>query len=77
MTGTSILHDLIFDYTLRNVALGSALLGTLIVLLVSLIPFVAVITGIAAVLGSGAFVYRAFKHRNDVEMPTIPGWQTA
>lgn len=27
MTGTSILHDLIFDYTLRNVALGSALLG--------------------------------------------------
>lgn len=58
-------------------AIGSALLGTLIVLLVSLIPFVAVITGIAAVLGSGAFVYRAFKHRNDVEMPTIPGWQTA
>lgn len=27
MTLPSILHDLIFDYTLRNVALGSALLG--------------------------------------------------
>lgn len=27
MTGAAILQDLIFDYTLRNVALGSALLG--------------------------------------------------
>src|SRR3712207_9428869 len=25
--GASMLHDLIFDYTLRNVALGSAILG--------------------------------------------------
>lgn len=58
-------------------AIGSALLGTLIVLLVSLIPFVAVITGIAAILGSGAFVYRAFKHRNAADLPTIPGWTTA
>jgi len=45
-------------------AIGAAVLGTLILSLLSLIPFVAVITGIAALLGSGAFVYRALAHRN-------------
>lgn len=57
-------------------AIGAAVLGTLILTLVSLIPFVAVITGIAAIIGSGAFVYRAFKHRNQADLPAIPGWQT-
>ncbi len=56
-------------------AIGAALLGTLIVSLVSLIPFVAIITTIAAILGSGAFVYRAFKNRNAAELPAVPGWQ--
>jgi hypothetical protein len=58
-------------------AIGAAILGTLIVALVSLIPFVAIITAIAAILGSGAFVYRAFKNRNAADLPTIPGWQAA
>lgn len=45
-------------------AIGAAVLGTLILSLLSLIPFVAFITGIAALLGSGAFVYRALAHRH-------------
>ena len=36
-----------------------------------------VITSIAAILGSGAFVYRAIKNRNAVEVPSISGWQAA
>lgn len=45
-------------------AIGAAVLGTLILSLISLIPFVAIVTGIAALLGSGAFIYRALAHRN-------------
>lgn len=56
-------------------AIGAAVLGTLIVSLISLIPFVAVVTGIAAIIGSGAFVYRAIANRNSVA-PVIPGWQS-
>jgi hypothetical protein len=47
----------------------------LIVSLISLIPFVAVITGLAAILGSGAFVYRALVNRNALQ--AVPGWQAA
>ena len=54
-------------------AIGAAVLGTLIVSLVSLIPFVAIITTIAAILGSGAFVYRTIKNRNATELPSIAG----
>lgn len=55
-------------------AIGAALLGTLIFSLISLIPFVAFVTSIAALLGSGAFVYRALAHRNTP--PRVdPGWQ--
>lgn len=52
-------------------AIGAALLGTLILSLVSLIPFVGIITSIAAILGSGAFVYRAFNHRNATDLPAV------
>jgi hypothetical protein len=57
-------------------AIGAAVLGTLIVALISLIPFVAIVTSIAAILGSGAFVYRAISKRNDT-LPVVPGWQAA
>lgn len=56
-------------------AIGAAMLGTLIVALISLIPFVAVITGIAGILGSGAFVYRAIMNRN--ASSSVAGWQPA
>ena len=69
--------SLIIKPTDTGRAIGAALLGTLIVALVSLIPFVAVISSIAAILGSGAFVYRAIKNRNAVEVPSISGWQAA
>ncbi len=45
-------------------AIGAAVIGTLIISLLSLIPFVGFIAGIAALLGSGAFIYRALAHRN-------------
>jgi hypothetical protein len=56
-------------------AIGAALLGTLILSLVSLIPFVAFITTVAAILGSGAFVYRAIMNRNATA--SVAGWQAA
>ncbi|MCA9859925.1 MAG: hypothetical protein KC438_09390, partial [Thermomicrobiales bacterium] len=42
-------------------AIGAAVVGTLILSLVSLVPFVGVITALAAILGSGAVVYHAIK----------------
>lgn len=54
--------------------IAAAMLGTFLILLVSLIPFVAIFTGIAAVLGSGAFVYRAFEAAKNPTVPAIPGW---
>jgi hypothetical protein len=70
------LGSLIIKPTDTGRAIGAALLGTLILSLVSLIPFVAVVTTIAAILGSGAFVYRTITNRNAAEVPTVPGWQT-
>jgi hypothetical protein len=69
------LGSFILKPTSTGRAIGAAVLGTLIVALVSLIPFVAVITGIAAILGSGAFVYRAIVNRKALQ--AVPGWQTA
>jgi hypothetical protein len=71
------LGSLIIKPTDTGRAIGAAVLGTLIVALVSLIPFVAIVTGIAAILGSGAFVYRAITNRNATEAPAVPGLQTA
>ncbi len=73
----TFLGSFIVKPTSTGRAIGAAVLGTLLVSLVSLIPFVAIITSIAAILGSGAFVYRTFKHRNDTELTTVPGWQAA
>ena len=70
------LGSLIIKPTNTGRAIGAALLGTLILSLVSLIPFVAIVTGIASILGSGAFVYRAFKHRNATNLPDNSGLQT-
>ncbi len=70
------LGSFIIKPTTTGRAIGAALLGTLILSLVSLLPFVAVITGIAAILGSGAFVYRAITHRNATDLPVNPGLQT-
>jgi hypothetical protein len=71
------LGSLIVKPTDTGRAIGAAVLGTLIVSLISLIPFVAIVTTIAAILGSGAFVYRALTNRNATDLPTIPGWQAA
>ena len=35
------------------------------------------VRSVAAILGSGAFVYRAIKNRNAADLPTISGWQAA
>jgi hypothetical protein len=69
------LGSFILKPTSTGRAIGAAILGTLIVSLISLIPFVAVITGLAAILGSGAFVYRALVNRNALQ--AVPGWQAA
>ncbi len=53
-------------------AIGAALLGTLILSLISLIPFVAVVTTIAAIIGSGAFVYRAIVNRDSPDVAAVP-----
>ena len=71
------LGSLIIKPTDTGRAIGAALLGTLILSLVSLIPFVAIVTSIAAILGSGAFVYRTLSNRNAPDLPTVPGWQAA
>lgn len=42
-------------------AIGAALLGVVILAVISLIPFIAPIVGLAGMLGAGALVYRAFK----------------
>ena len=68
------LGSFILKPTSTGRAIGAAILGTLIVSLISLIPFVAVVTGIAAIIGSGAFVYRALVNRNALQ--AVPGWQT-
>lgn len=41
-------------------AIGAALLGVVILAVISLIPFIAPIVGLAGMLGAGALVYRAF-----------------
>lgn len=69
------LGSLIIKPTDTGRAIGAAVLGTLILSLVSLLPFVAVITSIAAILGSGAFVYRTISNRNSTDLPAVPGWQ--
>lgn len=66
------LGSLIVKPTDTGRAIGAALLGTLILSLVSLIPFVAIITTIAAIVGSGAFVYRAIVNRDAPDMPAVP-----
>jgi hypothetical protein len=68
------LGSFILKPTSTGRAIGAAILGTLIVSLISLIPFVAVVTGIAAIIGSGAFVYRALVNRNALQ--AVPGWQS-
>ncbi len=67
------LGSLIIKPTNTGRAIGAALLGTLILSLVSLIPFVAIVTTIAAILGSGAFVYRAIANRNASELSFAAG----
>ncbi|MEZ4505119.1 MAG: hypothetical protein R2848_04440 [Thermomicrobiales bacterium] len=71
------LGSFIINPTTTGRAVGAALLGTLILSAVSLIPFIAVITTIAAIIGSGAFVYRAIANRNATDLPAVPGWQAA
>lgn len=70
----SWLGSLIIKPTSTGRVIGAAILGTFILSLISLIPFVAFVTGIAAILGSGAFVYRAFESARKPTIPAVPGW---
>ena len=74
LAGTIVVGAWLGSYIIKPTdtgrAIGAAMLGTLILSLISLIPFVAFVTGIAALLGSGAFVYRALAHRNTP--PRVP-----
>ena len=49
-----------------------AILGVIILALVSLIPFVAIITALAGMLGAGALVYRTFRRSQDRAVPAPP-----
>lgn len=70
----SWLGSLIIKPTTTGRVIAAAVLGTFLLSLVSLIPFVAIITSIAAILGSGAFVYRAFEAAKNPTIPAVPGW---
>jgi hypothetical protein len=52
--------------TTRGRAIGSTVLGIVVIGLVSLIPFVAIVVGLAGMLGSGGLVYRAIMRSRDV-----------
>jgi hypothetical protein len=70
----SWLGSYIIKPTSTGRVIGAAVLGTFILALVSLIPFVAIVTFIAAILGAGAFVYRAFESARNPTIPAVPGW---
>ncbi|CAN5679805.1 hypothetical protein BH23CHL4_BH23CHL4_02010 [soil metagenome] len=53
-------------------AIGMTMIGVIILALVSLIPFVAVITGLAGMLGAGALVYRTFNRSRTLTPPNAP-----
>jgi MFS family permease len=53
-------------------AIGMTILGVIILALVSLIPFVAIITALAGMLGAGALVYRTFRRSQDRAVPAPP-----
>jgi hypothetical protein len=53
-------------------AIGMTILGVIILALVSLIPFIAIITALAGMLGAGALVYRTFRRSQDRAVPVAP-----
>jgi cytoskeletal protein CcmA (bactofilin family) len=53
-------------------AIGAAVLGVIILAVVSLIPFVAIIVALAGMLGAGALVYRTFRRTRAGIPPTVP-----
>lgn len=55
--------------TSTGAAIGTAVLGVIIMALLSLIPFVAFIVFLAGLLGAGALVYRAFKRSTSRALP--------
>ncbi|CAN5662558.1 hypothetical protein BH23CHL5_BH23CHL5_04670 [soil metagenome] len=58
--------------TTIGATIGAAVVGVLIAGLVSLIPFVAIVIGLAGLLGSGAFVYRAFRSAQATDNAVVP-----
>ena len=53
--------------------IGGTTLGIAILFLLSVIPFVGIFVGLAAMLGSGGFVYRAIKRSNDSDLQASSG----
>ncbi|MBX3070562.1 MAG: hypothetical protein KF883_08720 [Thermomicrobiales bacterium] len=53
-------------------AIGTAVLGVIILALLSMIPFVAFIVLLAGMLGAGALVYRAFRRSSTQALPQQP-----
>lgn len=50
-------------------AIGTAVLGVVLLAVISLIPFVALIVALAGMLGAGALVYRSFRRASTAALP--------
>jgi MFS family permease len=77
LLGSIVIGTWIGSYILKpetdGKAIGAAVLGTIIVAIVGLIPFVAFIVALAGMLGSGALVYRIFQRaRGERVAPSTP-----
>ncbi len=63
LIGFGVMGAWIGSYILKpdttNRGIGSTAIGVLILIVISIIPFVIIFVGLAAMLGSGGFVYRA------------------
>ena len=73
LLGLLVVGTLIGSYIIKSNstsgAIGTTVLGIVIVAIVSLIPFVAVIVGLAGMLGAGALVYRTFIRSRERALP--------
>ncbi|MGD9712958.1 MAG: hypothetical protein AB7V46_12935 [Thermomicrobiales bacterium] len=73
LIGWIVLGTWIASYIIKSdsqaAAIGTAALGAVILALISLIPFVAIIVLLAAMLGAGAVVYRSFRRATTRTLP--------
>jgi hypothetical protein len=76
MLGLIVIGAWIGSYVIKSsttgAAIGMTILGIIIIALESLIPFVAIITLLAGMLGAGALVYRTFRRSQERAVPETP-----